>query len=365
MLVLDRVTEQELLDYRKVEGAYPLLVQGDSATSLQSFPPESIDFCMTSPPYWGKRSYENGGIGLEESWQEYVANLLAVFSEVKRVLRAEGSFWLNIGDSYEDKRLLGIPWRVCFALCDEQGWTLRNSVIWNKVKGGMDNTRDRLANIHEELFHFVKIPRGYFYDADAIRKNPMKSKVCNGSIVTATGVSGVRYKRQIELSTSLTDEEKLAAFGALNKMLLQVSAGEIADFRMIIRGSQRITHSDSEKVSGRAKELNEKGFYFLRYHPNGSKPGDVWEIIPEDTQGRKEHFAPFPVDLCRIPILSTCPLTGVALDPFCGTGTLLVAAYHLGRKSVGIDISRKYLDLAAERISGVHGNDSGTLWSVG
>lgn len=86
---------------------------------------------------------------------------------------------------------------------------------------------------------------------------------------------------------------------------------------MIIRGQQRTTHSDSEQLSGRAKELKDKGFYFLMYHPDGSKPGDVWDILPEDTQKRGSHFAPYPEDLCKILILATCPPQGIVLDPFC------------------------------------------------
>ena len=122
-----------------------------------------------------------------------------------------------------------------------------------------------------------------------------------------------------------------------------------SNFRMIIRGQQRTTHSNSENVSGRAKELKEKGFYFLIYHPNGSKPSDVWDILPEDTQKREDHFAPYPEDLCKIPILATCPQQGVVLDPFCGTGTTMFVAQMLGRKSVGIDISDEYLQIAENR----------------
>jgi site-specific DNA-methyltransferase (adenine-specific) len=173
----------------------------------------------------------------------------------------------------------------------------------------------------------------------------------NGAIVSATGVSGVRYKRQIELSTHLTEAEKKNALVELNLILEKIVSGEISDFRMIIRGQQRATHSDSEKVSGRARELKEKGFYFLKYHPNGSKPSDVWDILPEDTQNRETHFAPYPEDLCKIPLLATCPTDGVALDPFCGTGTTMYAAFNLGIKSIGIDISEEYIKGAKERCS--------------
>lgn len=315
---------------------------------LAELPDESIDCAMTSPPYWQKREYANGGIGLEQDYATYISNLVEVFLELKRILKPSGSFWLNMGDSYQAKQLVGIPWRVAFELTDRQGWILRNSVVWNKVKGGMDTAADRLGNVHENVFHFVKHPK-YYYDVDSIRDNPKNATIVNGAVVSATGVSGVKYRRQIELSAELSESEKQTAFEELERMLKAVAEGRLADFRMIIRGQQRTTHSDSSRLSGRAKELKDRGFYFLRYHPKGAKPSDVWDIIPEDTQARKLHFAPYPVDLCLIPILATCPPSGVVLDPFVGTGTTLYAAHQLGRKSVGVDISQEYLGIALER----------------
>ncbi len=342
------LAKEYVADYLQSAEQRLLFLQGDSLHLLRAFPADCIDCAMTSPPYWGQRAYSGGGIGLEAAHAEYVQHLLAIFAEVKRVLKPTGSFWLNIGDAYVKKCLLGLPWRVALAMADQQGWILRNEVVWNKIKGGPDNAQDKLRNVHEPLFHFVKAGR-YYYDADAIRKKPRESKVVNGSVVSATGVSGVRYRRQIELSTALGPDEKHAAFEALDVTLEEVRAGKLADFRMIIRGQQRATHSDSERVSGRARELAERGFYFLKYHPNGAKPADVWDILPEDTQKRKLHFAPYPEDLCRIPILATCPERGIVLDPFCGTGTTNLVAFRLGRRSVGIDVSADYLRAAEER----------------
>ncbi len=336
-------------NYIRGKSLSPLFLQGNALTVLKELPEDSIDCAMTSPPYWGHREYENGGIGLEHDYRDFVTDLAAIFLELKRAIKPEGSFWLNIGDTYENKGLVGIPWRVAFELIDCQGWVLRNSVIWNKVKSGMDNSKDRLGNVYEHVFHFVKRAKGYYYNADAIRSRPREAKIINGSVISATGVSGIRYKRQIELSTALSPEEKADAFKELNDLLAEMATGKVSDFRMIIRSQQRATHSDSEIVSGRARELRNKGFYFLRYHPNGSKPADVWDIIPEDTQNREAHFAPYPADLCRLPILATCPEGGLVLDPFCGTGTTLLVARNLGRKSVGIDISPQYLRRAEER----------------
>lgn len=335
-------------EYIRTESQFPLFVQGDSLDVLRSISDNSVDCCVTSPPYWQKRQYENGGIGLEESPQEYINSLFNIIKEVKRVLKPSGSFWLNIGDSYQNKSLLGIPWRIALMMIDD-GWILRNNVIWNKHKGGMNPNKDRFGSVFEDFFFFVKSEK-YYFDADAVRSKPRQTKVKNGSVVSATGVSGIRYKRQIELSTSLSDEEKKNASEQLEQVLNRIRRGEISDFRMVIRNEQRTTHSDSTRLSGRAKELKDKGFYFLFYNPKGTMPGDVWDIMPEDTQRRKMHFAPYPEELCVIPIKSTCPQNGVVLDPFSGTGTTMKVAYELGRKSIGIDLSNEYIKLAKQRI---------------
>jgi len=328
----------------------PLFVPGDCLQSLSLIPDNSIDCVVTSPPYWGHRQYSGGGIGQEATHDEYIDNLAEITKELYRVLKETGSFWLNIGDTYRSKKLMGIPWRVALKLMDDQKWVLRNSVIWNKHKGGLDSSKDKLRNIHENVFHFVKNGKKYFYDTSNIRYQARKSIVRNGSVISATGVSGIRYKRQIELSTALTREEKQNAFDALGSVLERIKNNEIADFRMIIRGQQRTTHSDSEKVSGRAKELAQKGFYFLFYHPDGTLPGDVWEIIPEDSQNRKDHYAVYPEDLCKIPILATCPKDGIVLDPFSGSGTTSLVAFKHNRKSIGLDISEEYISFSKERL---------------
>lgn len=335
-------------EYIKNDVIEPMFYTGDALEILKQFPKNCIDCCITSPPYWNKRQYRNGGIGLETNYNDYINNLICIFMEVYRVLKPTGSFWLNLGDTYYQKSLLNIPWRVAIALT-EKGWILRNTVIWNKIKGGLDNTTDKLRNIYEPLFHFVKQEKQYYYDVDSIRNTPKSTKVVNGAVVSATGVTGIKYKRKIELSTELTDEQKENAYKSLDKILEQVKKGEISDFRMIIKGVQRTTHSDSECVSGRAKELHEKGFYFLKYNPKGSKPSDIWDIIPEDTQGRTVHFAPYPADLCRTPIILTCPKNGIVLDPFVGTGTSCFVAMEYKRKSIGIDIANEYISIAKKR----------------
>lgn len=344
------MNKENLEKYCTDDRRKPIFLVGDSLEVLKTLPDNYVDCIITSPPYWGQRQYEGGGIGLERNHLDFIENLLLIIKELKRVLKPTGSFWLNIGDKYHNKSLLGIPWQVALRMIDEQKWTLRNSIIWNKQKGGMNSTKDRLSNVHEHVFHFTKKARGYFYDDNAIRSKPRESKVKNGAVISATGVSGKRYKRQIELSTSLTEDEKKNAYKELEKVLDRIEKGELSDFRMIIRNQQRSTHSDSEKVSGRAKQLITHGFYFLFYNPNGTMPSDVWDIIPEDTQKRKKHFAVYPEDLCKIPLLATCPKDGIVLDPFCGTGTTMRVAKQMGKKSIGIDISQEYIQIAKESI---------------
>lgn len=347
---MSQIIKNDVLTYLASTDTAPLLLQGDAKKVLADMPAESVDVVITSPPYYMKREYLGGGIGLEEHFGEYVDNLIAICKEVYRVLKPTGSFWLNLGDSYQEKKLLMIPQRVAIRLMDEVGFILRNQVVWNKLKGAPDNANDKLRTLWEPVFFFTKESKGYYYDVDAVRKNPRKAmSVKHGAVVSATGVSGVRYKRKIELSTELNDSEKKAAFAALEDMLHQVEIGEVPDFRMVIRGATRATHGNSTKLSGRAKELDEKGFYFLKYSNKGAKISDVWDIVPEDSQGRKFHYAPYPEDLVKNPIALCCPPDGIVLDPFIGTGTTCKVAQDMGRKSVGIDLSMEYLEIARRR----------------
>lgn len=328
----------------------PEFICGNALDVLKGFSDNSIDCVITSPPYYMKRQYLAGGIGMEPTFHEYIDNLLDIIEQIHRVLKPTGSFWLNIGDSYKNKQLLNIPHRVAIRMQDEQQWILRNTVIWDKMKGAMSQSKDSLGCEYEPLFHFVKKKSGYYYDADSVRKKPREARIENGAVVSATGVTGVRYKRKIELSTELTDDQRQNALRALDNVLDRIKKGEISDFRMVIKGAnQRVTNGNTTNLSGRAKELEEKGFYFLFYNPKGSMISDVWQIVPEDTQGRKLHFAPYPEDLVKIPMILTCPPGGVVLDPFSGTGTTNVVAMRMNRRSIGIDMSEEYIELAKER----------------
>jgi len=331
-----------------------LLLCGDCLEILKTFPDNVVNCVITSPPYWQQRKYahENGEdvilIGDEKSPDEYVKNLAVIFSEVKRVLAKDGSLWLNLGDKYINKNLMGMPWRVALAL-QEDGWILRNDIIWDQMKG-TQSAKDRLRNIHEHIFHFVQ-QRKYYYAHNEIRiKPPVRAKNKNGIMISATGVSGKKYFKQIKESTVLTKEEKENALAALQETIEEMRRGEVVDFRMTIRGNQRTYHSNHKKISGRAKDLEKKGFFIMKMRSTGHLPSDIWRIVPEDQWRKDAHYAVFPEELLVNPIKATCPPRGIVLDPFSGIGSAVNAAIKLNRRGIGIDISQQYTDTAAKRI---------------
>ena len=325
------------------------LWKGDCRDVLSLLPEKSVDCVITSPPYWNQRKYQAESVlGDEASYHDYVKNLVAVFSAVKRVLKSEGSLWLNLGDKYVNKNLMGLPWRVALALQDD-GWILRNDVIWDKMKG-TQSANDRLRDMHEYIFHFVQ-QKKYYYDADAIRIPSATAVTDSGErVVSATGVSGTKYRQQIEGSTELSAQEKQQALQALDDAIEEMRRGEIVDFRMTIRGYQRTYHSDDGDVSGRAKELASRGYFILKVGAKGHLPTDIWRIVPEDKWRKDAHYAVFPEELLTIPIKATSPPDGTVLDPFCGTGSAMCAALRLGRFAVGIDVSEYYLSIARDRL---------------
>ena len=327
---------------------------GNSAALLKGLPSGSIDCVITSPPYWQQRIYDDYDgslkdvIGNEDSPEEYVENLLGVMREVKRVLKPSGSLWLNLGDKFYHKCLMGMPWRVALAM-EQEGWILRSDVIWDQMKGTQSCT-DRFRDIYEHIFQFVTRKK-YYFDADSIRIIPQKDAYeKSGTITSATGVTGKKYLAQIQSSTVLSPTERENALAALEQALDELRRGEIVDFRMSIRGEQRAFHSENARVSGRAKELQTKGFYILKMRKKGFLPSNIWRIVPEDTWRKDAHCAVFPEALLRTPILSTCPQGGIVLDPFSGTGSTVDAAVRLGRRGIGFDLSNQYTDLAKKRL---------------
>ena len=318
------------------------LIQGDCLSVLREMDKESVNCVITSPPYWGMRAYDNEDdsreIGNENTFEQYVSNLTVIFEEARRVLKDDGSLWLNLGDKYVDKALLGMPWRVAISLMNN-GWIMRNDVIWH------------LFGYNDYPDTYVQKSKKYYYNADAILIKPSKlPTISNSNTVSSTGVSGKKYRRLIQESTYLTEQEKINALKALDDTLAEIRAGLVNDFRMTIRGAQRAWHSDNAKISGRAKELVNRGYYIMKIHAKGHLPSDVWNIVTEDTWRKDSHCAVYPEELLRIPILATCPEDGIVLDPFNGTGTTVVASLKFGRCAIGIDLSPTYIKTAQERI---------------
>jgi site-specific DNA-methyltransferase (cytosine-N4-specific) len=306
---------------------------GDARAVLAGMPGQSADCIVTSPPYWGKRDYGVAGqYGHEDSPPAYVATMRDVFREARRVLADDGTCWLNLGDSYSAsgggatgihaylgghitthrtpgmhaKNLLGLPWRVALALQDD-GWILRNAVIWHKPNAMPESVRDRLSCRHELLFLFTKSPT-YWFDLDPIRE-PHKT-------ITHRGQSGTR-------------ERGTSPPGRPGSRTRPPKYGP---------GTPQIT---------RAARYGDRRH--RRGHPNGRNPGDVWPIPTRPYTG--PHFAAYPIGLPLRCIAAGCKPGGMVLDPFTGSGTTGLAAIQLGRRFTGIDLSADFARLAAGRLA--------------
>jgi len=312
-----------------------VILVGDVRDKLKELPDESVNCVVTSPPYWGLRDYGNEGqIGLEETPQEYISSMTEVFREVRRVLRSDGTLWLNIGDSYKpagkgstkagfneryfgkkfdsdkqsaeenhldrsafkadvkDKELVGIPWRLAFALSDD-GWYLRQDIIWAKPNVMPESVRDRCTKSHEYLFLMTKSPK-YYYDHISI-KEP---------------VSEVSLKRA---------------------------------------QSGWKTNRPSAKTGPEGIDVEVMGSRFV--NPQGRNKRDVWFIPTASFKGA--HFAVMPERLVEPCILAGCPEGGVVLDPFFGSGTTGVVSKKNNRNYIGIELNPEYAKIAEDRISKV------------
>lgn len=300
-----------------------VIYHGNAEALLPSMPAESVNCCVTSPPYWGLRDYGvDGQIGLEKTPEEYVAKIVGVFEHVRRVLRADGTVWLNLGDSYandhkwggatggkhaaalhgsqigrakrntglKEKDMIGIPWRVAFAL-QAAGWWLRSDIIWAKPTPMPESVTDRPTRSHEHIFLLAKSER-YYYDADAIAE-----------------------KCSIE---SLSRAER-----------------------------NRTPNPDRAAAQRGNPSGPDRGEGPIRSGLTRNKR-DVWNV---PNPGYPEaHFATFPPALILPCILAGCPPGGTVLDPFMGAGTTALVAKENGRRSIGIEINADYIGLAAQRL---------------
>jgi site-specific DNA-methyltransferase (cytosine-N4-specific) len=328
---------------------------GDARDVLATMPAGFADCIVTSPPYWAKRDYGiTGQYGLEPDPAGYIATLRAVFSEARRVLADDGTCWLNLGDSYSagsamphglhtyigpslagrrtaglgTKNLLGLPWRVALALQDD-GWIIRNAIVWHKPNAMPESVRDRLNCRYELIFLLVKT-RHYRFDLDPIRTPH----------ATRQGLVRPRSRKT---------PGKLA--GGRHP-----GSGKHGSTRP---GCTRATNGRALKYSAHTRQvLGARGYANGRRHPNGRNPGDVWAIPTRPYRG--PHYAAFPPDLPARCIQAGCKPGGTVLDPFCGTGTTGIAALALGRRFTGTDLNPAFAAIAADRLRHAAGQPDGT-----
>jgi DNA modification methylase len=321
------------------------LYQGDALETLKQMEDESIHCCVTSPPYWGLRDYGvDGQLGLEPTPDEYVAKMVEVFREVKRVLKKEGTLWLNLGDSYagsmkgigadgqsyagqkqatnkgsvgiyqdkppkaneiglKPKDLIGIPWRVAFAL-QADGWWLRSDIIWHKPNPMPESVTDRPTKAHEYIFLLSKSSK-YYYDADSIREPLSEQRAKQAGKLVDPGNDAKKRKKQIE------HDKKRGSGG----------------------------HFDGHK---------------WQMNPLGRNKRSVWTVATKPF--KEAHFATFPPELPEICIKAGCPESGTVLDPFAGAGTTLYVAEQLGRNSIGIELNPDYCNIIRRRMAGLEVN---------
>lgn len=337
------------------------MLLGDWIEQLRTLPDQSVHTCVTSPPYWGLRDYGTPGqLGLEQTIEEYLDKMVAGFAEVRRVLRDDGTAWVNLGDSYASnggshdtscgtriaryqsplrnhgvrirkqgaikrKDLCGIPWRVAFAL-QADGWYLRQDIIWHKPNPMPESVRDRCTKAHEYVFLLSKRPR-YYFDAEAIKE-------------PASPDSHARYAR------GRSDNHKWADGGpgkqtiATNKPGSRfyreraVGVGPKARPSKGVPNMPRVKYNDS--FSAAIVDLVEK-----------RNKRSVW-TVPTFPYS-EAHFATFPPNLVKPCILAGSPIGGVVLDPFGGSGTVGQVALELGRSAVLIELNPEYKRMMEER----------------
>ncbi|MBQ7995153.1 MAG: site-specific DNA-methyltransferase [Bacilli bacterium] len=313
----------------------PTFIEGDSFAILKTLNDKSIDCVITSPPYFRERE-KNKHFNLNQTLDSYIENILLISREIKRVLKDEGSFWLNLGDSYQKTSLQLIPTKIASKLI-EDGWILNNDVIWKKTSYTPTSYKKRLSSSFEHFFHFVKTNE-FYYNLIALDAKKRRPNISDGVIKTSSNVTGVNYLKILSDSSILSPIQKGNAIKTLKECLDEVKDGKISDFRFLIKGHNKVNSGN------RKEELENNGFIVIKSKYN--KPSDVWEILPEKNS---IHYAPFPESLVSFPIIVTCPPKGIVLDPFVGSGTTCYVAMKNNRNSIGIDINKDFIKYAKRR----------------
>ncbi|AMU76926.1 DNA-methyltransferase [Mycobacteroides abscessus] len=353
------------------------LHHGDALDVAKALPAGGADCIVTSPPYFGLRDYgEPGQYGLEDSPAQYVENMRALFAELRRVLADDGTLWLNLGDTYTSqpgwgrggssqllgrkhaperdavahhrglppKNLIGTPWRVAFALQDD-GWYLRNDIIWSKPNTMPESVTDRLSGKHEYMFMLTKARR-YYFDLDAIREPALTTRTSALSWARdEQGVPGQKPQHRPERPQRARAEQIAREKGLTQAHLDAIRAAGVTD-----TGKATVLQTGAGKNTDEVQRLAAEakaalgGYYREFLTPAGKNPGDVWEIATQPFPGA--HFATMPPTLAQRCIAAGCKPGGTVLDPFSGSGTTGMAAQRLGRKYIGIDLNAEYLELS-------------------
>lgn len=356
------------------------LYQGDALAVLREMGDESVNCIVTSPPYFGLRDYGiEGQHGLEETPAEYVETMRSVFAEARRVLAKDGTLWLNLGDSYysgrgkpgpnsadaksaarrgwtravdrpgadwaKPKNLLGIPWRVAFALQDD-GWILRNDIIWAKTQPMPEPVRDRCTSSHEYVFMFSK-SRRYYFDAQAIAEQATGESSGNSfRREERVGRGGPDSEQKWEGRPQLARAMKLARDNGLTEehfaAIRAVGMNDAGKAIVQQDGAGRNT-AEVQRLADEAKAV--LGGYYREFLTGGTKNRrDVWTLGAEPFP--EAHFATFPSALPERCILAGTRSNAIVLDPYSGSGTTGLAAARHGRRYVGIELNPEYLDLS-------------------
>lgn len=294
---------------------YELLV-GDCIESLKTLSEQSIHTCVTSPPYYALRDYGvDGQIGLEETPEAFIQKLVDVFREVRRVLRDDGTLWINMGDTWgKNKQMLGMPWRLAFAL-QADGWFLRQDIIWHKTNPMPESVRDRCTKAHEYIFLLSKQPK-YYFDHEAIRE-PAVYTGANRGVGFGHGTDKEARGRD-----RVSNRDNFRREGSKRA---QVIPGQTV-------GTHRPDRADTIPDGMRAKR-------------------NIWSLATRPFKGA--HFATFPPELIEPCILAGCPVGGTVLDPFGGSGTTAGVALAFGRDAVLCELNPDYAALVPARIESI------------
>ena len=307
------------------------IINKDILSATNGLENNSIKCVITSPPYYKARNYGNTDqIGLEETPEKYVESLVNVFEGLKTKITSDGNLFVNLGDKYDkNKSLMLIPTLFAIQMI-ENGWILRNKIIWYKPNHQPSPVKDRLTNTYEEIFHFTK-QRKYYYDLDSIRV-PIEHDEKEGE------KAHKRFKERIEQS-DLSEEQKSLAMEELSRLHKENRINK--DARLKLKGSHKTLFGGDSNLSGRAKELETKGFYFHCNNPKGKNLGDLLSVNIKSHKGI--HEAIFPEDLV-VPLIKVGSGEGdIVLDPFAGTGTTCRVAEDLGRVGLGVELNSEYV----------------------